>query len=235
MSDSKPINEDAKPTNEAKKKVEKIAATDKKAFKNILKAAVGKLLSNLEASEASEGKQGTKKSTSKDKFPSSSSSTSKGSLPSSSSSTYLDVLLKSLETTESPDSEDSRPSVNSLDDLIKSLSRKNSQITTLRSSSEPFLDRLLNRRIEKKNPSRRQNQSKLDRLLASFESSDDEDYEGDYSVFLPERPRSFSRDDYFEDNFSSRRTDDLRSALRSSRRLEEDLEHFLRKLERQRQ
>ena len=225
------------PIVKAVKRVQKIASTDKSAFKEILKAAVSKLLNNV----------GSKKASSENAVPNS-----------SSSATYLDDLLKSLEKKKSTEKASPSP-VSSLDALIQSLGRDRKPPSLQRQSApqESFLDKLLRQTGRKgsgrQKPShldrliasledsredsdedfsqglfrRRKERTQLDRLLASFqEPQDDEDFS---DIFL-ERPRSLS----FEDGFQFRRTEGLRSALKSSKRLDEDLDYFLRKLERQR-
>lgn len=210
-----------KPIKESVKKVSKIAATDKAAFKDILKAAVGKLLKNF----------GDK-------------NTSGGKLDKKSSGNYLDGLLTQLKSGKkvlSPEKEES----SSLDDLVRRLERRNRgkdraalATPTLIASPESFLEKLLSKQARngKRPSSRRSNQrSRLDRLLASIHGNDyDYDFNFDDDFGLFESPRHL---DYFEDDYSFLRgssSSSLNSALRSSRRLEEDLEYLLRKLERER-
>ena len=217
-------NSDPKPIQESVKKVSKIAATDKAAFKDILKAAVGKLLKNF----------GDK-------------STSGGALDKKSSGSYLDGLLTQLKSGKkvlSPEKEDS----SSLDELVRRLERRDRgkeraalATPTLIASPESFLEKLVSKqqaRKRKRPSSRRSNQRlRLDRLLASIHGDDyDYDFNFEDDFGLLERPRHL---DYFEDDYSflrggSRGSSSLNSALRSSRRLEEDLEYLLRKLERER-
>ena len=217
-------NSDPKPIQESVKKVSKIAATDKAAFKDILKAAVGKLLKNF----------GDK-------------STSGGALDKKSSGSYLDGLLTQLKSGKkvlSPEKEDS----SSLDELMRRLERRDRgkeraalATPTLIASPESFLEKLVSKqqaRKRKRPSSRRSNQRlRLDRLLASIHGDDyDYDFNFEDDFGLLERPRHL---DYFEDDYSflrggSRGSSSLNSALRSSRRLEEDLEYLLRKLERER-
>jgi len=215
----------SKPIKESVKKVSKIAATDKAAFKDILKAAVGKLLKNFGSKNTTGGK-----------------------LDKKSSATYLDGLLTQLKSGKnvlSPEKKEEESS--SLDDLVRRLERRDRgkdraalATPTLVASPESFLDKLLSKqaRNRKRPSSRRSNQrSRLDRLLASIHGNDyDYDFNFDDDFGLLESPRHL---DYFEDDYSfgrgsGRGRGSLNSALRSSRRLEDDLEYLLRKLERER-
>ena len=208
-----------KPIQESVKKVSQIAATDKAAFKDILKAAVGKLLKNF----------GDK-------------NTSGGKLDKKSSGNYLDGLLTQLKSGKkvlSPEKEES----SSLDDLVRRLERRNRgkdraalATPTLIASPESFLEKLLSKQARngKRPSSRRSNQrSRLDRLLASIHGNDydyDLNFDDDFDFLESPRHRN-----YFEDGYSFLRgSSSLDSALRSSRRLEDDLENLLRKLERER-
>jgi len=216
-----------KPIEESVKKVSKIAATDKAAFKDILKAAVGKLLKNFGSKNTTGGK-----------------------LDKKSSATYLDGLLTQLKSGKkvlSPEKKEEESS--SLDDLVRRLERRDRgkdraalATPTLIASPESFLEKLLSKqaRNRKRPSSRRSNQrSRLDRLLASIHGNDyDYDFNFDDDFGLLESPRNL---DYFEDDYSfgrgrgrGRGRSSLNSALRSSRRLEDDLEYLLRKLERER-
>ena len=207
-----------KPIQESVKKVSKIAATDKAAFKDILKAAVGKLLKNF-------GNKNTG-----------------GKLDKKGSGSYLDGLLTQLKSGKkvlSPEKEES----SSLDDLVRQLERRERgkdraalATSTLIASPESFLEKLLSKqaRNRKRVSSRRSNQrSRLDRLLASIHGNDyDYDFNFDDDFDFLESPRHRN---YFEDGYSFLRgSSSLDSALRSSRRLEDDLENLLRKLERER-
>jgi len=215
-----------KPIQESVKKVSKIAATDKAAFKDILKAAVGKLLKNV----------GNKNTTG-------------GKLDKKSSSTYLDGLLTQLKSGKKVLSPEKEEESSSLDELVRRLERRERgkdraalATPTLIASPESFLEKLLSKqaRNRKRPSSRRSNQrSRLDRLLASIHGNDyDYDFNFDDDFGLLESPRHL---DYFEDDYSfgrgrgrGRSRSSLSSALRSSRRLEDDLEYLLRKLERER-
>jgi len=211
-----------KPIQESVKKVSKIAATDKAAFKDILKAAVGKLLKNV----------GNKNTTG-------------GKLDKKSSSTYLDGLLTQLKSGKKVLSPEKEEESSSLDELVRRLERRERgkdraalATPTLIASPESFLEKLLSKqaRNRKRPSSRRSNQrSRLDRLLASIHGDDyDYDFNFDDDFGLLESPRHL---DYFEDDYSfvrGRGRSSLNSALRSSRRLEDDLEYLLRKLERER-
>merc|ERR1712181_103274 len=214
----------SKPIEESVKKVSKIAATDKAAFKDILKAAVGKLLKNFGSKNTTGGK-----------------------LDKKSSSTYLDGLLTQLKSGKkvlSPEKKKEESS--SLDELVRRLERRDRgkdraalATPTLIASPESFLEKLVSKqaRNRKRPSSRRSNQrSRLDRLVASIHGNDyDYDFNFDDDFGLLESPR---RLDYFEDDYSfgrgrGRGRGSLNSALRSSRRLEDDLEYLLRKLERE--
>jgi len=213
-----------KPIEESVKKVSKIAATDKAAFKDILKAAVGKLLKNFGSKNTTGGK-----------------------LDKKSSATYLDGLLTRLKSNKkvlSPEKKEEESS--SLDELARRLERRNRgkdraalATPTLIATPQSFLEKLLSKqaRNQKRPSSRRSNQrSRLDRLLTSIHGNDyDYDFNYDDDDFgLLESPRHL---DYFEDDYSfgrGRSSSSLNSALRSSRRLEDDLEYLLRKLERER-
>jgi len=213
-----------KPIEESVKKVSKIAATDKAAFKDILKAAVGKLLKNFGSKNTTGGK-----------------------LDKKSSATYLDGLLTQLKSGKKVlSSEKKEEESSSLDDLVRRLERRDRgkdraslATPTLIASPESFLDKLLSKqaRNRKRPSSRRPNQrSRLDRLLMSIHGNDyyDYDFNFDDDFGLLESPRHL---DYFEDDYSfgrGRGSSSLNSALRSSRRLEDDLEYLLRKLERER-
>ena len=211
-----------KPIQESVKKVSKIAATDKAAFKDILKAAVGKLLKNV----------GNKNTTG-------------GKLDKKSSATYLDGLLTQLKSGKKVLSPEKEEESSSLDELVRRLERRERgkdraalATPTLIASPESFLEKLLSKqaRNRKRPSSRRSNQrSRLDRLLASIHEDDyDYDFNFDDDFGLLESPRHL---DYFEDDYSfgrGRGSSSLNSALRSSRRLEDDLEYLLRKLERER-
>ena len=212
-----------KPIQESVKKVSKIAATDKAAFKNILKAAVGKLLKNF----------GNKNTTG-------------GKLDKKGSGSYLDGLLAQLKSGKkvlSPEKEES----SSLDDLVRQLERRDRgkdravlATPTLIASPESFLEKLVSKqaRNRKRPSSRRSNQrSRLDRLLASIHGNDydyDFNFDNDFGFFESPRHRDYFEDDYSFLRGSSRGSSSLNSALRSSRRLEGDLEYLLRKLERER-
>jgi hypothetical protein len=208
-----------KPIQESVKKVNKIAATDKAAFKDILKAAVGKLLKNF----------GNKNTTG-------------GALDKKGSGSYLDGLLTQLKSGKKVLSREKEES-SSLDELVRQLERRErgkdrAALATpiLIASPESFLEKLLSKqaRNRKRPSSRRSNQrSRLDHLLASIHGNDyDYDFNFDDDIGFLESPR---HRDYFEDDFSfPRGSSSLKSALRSSRRLEGDLEYLLRKLERER-
>merc|ERR1712192_867 len=214
-----------KPIEESVKKVSKIAATDKAAFKDILKAAVGKLLKNFGGKNTTGGK-----------------------LDKKSSATYLDGLLTQLKSGKkvlSLEKKEELEESSSLDDLVRRLERRERgkdraalATPTLIASPESFLEKLLSKqtRNQKRPSSRRSSQrSRLDRLLASIHDNDyDYDFNFGDDFGLLETPRHL---DYFEDDYSfgrGRGRSSLNSALRSSRRLEDDLEYLLRKLERER-
>ena len=202
----------------------KIAATDKAAFKDILKAAVGKLLKNF----------GTKNSAG-------------GKLEKKDSATYLDGLLTKLKSGEKVLNSAEKEESSSLQDLVRQLERRergkdrSSLATrTLIASPESFLEKLLSKqaRSRKRLGSRRFNhRSRLDRLLASIHANDyDYDFNFDDDISLFENPR---QSNYFDDDdllFPSlnRGSASLEGALRSSKRLEDDLQYLLRKLERER-
>merc|ERR1711971_740891 len=171
-----------------------------------------------------------------------------GKLDKKSSSTYLDGLLTQLKSGKKVlSSEKKEEESSSLDDLVRRLERRERgkgraalATPTLIASPESFLEKLLSKqtRNRKRPSSRRLNQrSRLDRLLASIHGNDyDYDFNFDDDFGLPESPRHL---DYFEDDYSfgrgrGRGSSSLNSALRSSRRLEDDLEYFLKKLERER-
>ena len=206
------VEADRKSFKDAVKKVNKIAATDKAAFKDILKTAVSKLLNNI-------GNKNSPSPANKDR-------------KESSSANYLDDLLSKLKdgkTLESSAVRSQEPS--SVDDLLRQLSerqrlkgRKRLGVSTLIATPDSFLEKLVS-----KQERRRPRPSRLDRLLATIESPEYYGYD-DYSVshFL-ESPRSFDFGDY-----GSERTSGLRNAMKSSERLEEDLAFILRRLERQR-
>merc|ERR1711971_670362 len=169
-----------------------------------------------------------------------------GKLDKKSSSTYLDGLLTQLKSGKKVlSSEKKEEESSSLDDLVRRLERRERgkgraalATPTLIASPESFLEKLLSKqtRNRKRPSSRRLNQrSRLDRLLASIHGNDyDYDFNDDFGLL--ETPRHL---DYFEDDYSfgrgrGRGRGSLNSALRSSRRLEDDLEYLLRKLERER-
>ena len=208
-----------KPIKEAVKKVSKIAATDKAAFKDILKAAVGKLLKNF----------GTKNSAG-------------GKLENKDSATYLDGLLTKLKSGEKVLSSGEKEESSSLQDLVRRLERRergkdrSSLATrTLIASPESFLEKLLSKQARSRK--RFNHRSRLDRLLASIHANDyDYDFNFDDDISLFENPR---QSNYFDDDdllFPSlnRGSASLEGALRSSQRLEDDLQYLLRKLERER-
>ena len=214
-----------KPIKESVKKVSKIAATDKAAFKDILKAAVGKLLKNF----------GTKNSAG-------------GKLKKKDSATYLDGLLTRLKSGEKVLNSAEKEESSSLQDLVRQLERRergknrSSLATRTRiASPESFLEKLLSKQARSRKRlmgSRRFNhRSRLDRLLASIHANDyDYDFNFDDDISLFESPR---HSDYFDDDdllFPSlnRGSASLEGALRSSQRLEDDLQYLLRKLERER-
>ena len=214
-----------KPIKESVKKVSKIAATDKAAFKDILKAAVGKLLKNF----------GTKNSAG-------------GKLKKKDSATYLDGLLTRLKSGEKVLNSAEKEESSSLQDLVRQLERRergkdrSSLATrTLIASPESFLEKLLSKQARSRKRlmgSRRFNhRSRLDRLLASIHANDyDYDFNFDDDISLFESPR---HSNYFDDDdllFPSlnRGSASLEGALRSSQRLEDDLQYLLRKLERER-
>ena len=130
-----------------------------------------------------------------------------------------------------------------MDDLVRQLERRERgkdrgalATSTLIASPESFLEKLLSKqaRNRKRVSSRRSNQrSRLDRLLASIHGNDydyDLNFDDDFDFLESPRHRN-----YFEDGYSFLRgSSSLDSALRSSRRLEDDLENLLRKLERER-
>ena len=213
-----------KPIKESVKKVSKIAATDKAAFKDILKAAVGKLLKNF----------GTKNAG--------------GKLEKKDSATYLDGLLTKLKSGEKVLVSAEKKESSSLQDLVRRLERRergkdrSSLATrTLIASPESFLEKLLSKQARSRKRlmgSRRFNhRSRLDRLLASIHANDyDYDFNFDDDISLFESPR---HSNYFDDDdllFPSlnRGSASLEGALRSSQRLEDDLQYLLRKLERER-
>jgi len=211
-----------KPIEESVKKVSKIAATDKAAFKDILKAAVGKLLKNVGSKNTTAGK-----------------------LDKKGSSTYLDGLLTQLKSGKKVLSPEKEEESSSLDELVRRLERRDRgkdraalATPTLIASPESFLDKLVSKQAKNRkrlSPRRSNQQSRLDRLLASIHGNDyDYDFNFDDDFGLLESPRHL---DYFEDDYSfgrGRGSSSLNSALRSSRRLEDDLEYLLRKLERER-
>ena len=207
----------SKPIKEAVKKVSKIAATDKAAFKDILKAAVGKLLKNF----------GTKNSAG-------------GKLEKKDSATYLDGLLTKLNSGEKEESSSLQDLVRRLERRERGKDRSSLATRTLIASPESFLEKLLSKqaRSRKRLGSRRFNhRSRLDRLLASIHANDyDYDFNFDDDISLFENPR---QSNYFDDDdllFPSlnRGSASLEGALRSSQRLEDDLQYLLRKLERER-
>jgi len=191
------------------------------AFRDILKSAVNKLLTNI----------GNKKKSSSTSSPT----------PTSSSQSFLDKLLIDLDKDKDIDfltsglqtTETSSSSESSLDELIRSLTRnrKKDSISPRRiknnrhklATSASYLDKILNRQTDRERDfisRRRLAQSELERLL------DDDFY--DYE----ERPRSrFLLDDYYDDNLrlgGGR----LRQAMRASRRLGNDLDYLLDRLQR---
>ena len=199
------------------KKGSKIAATDKAAFKDILKAAVGKLLKNF----------GTKNSAG-------------GKLEKKDSATYLDGLLTKLNSGEKEESSSLQDLVRRLERRERGKDRSSLATRTLIASPESFLEKLLSKqaRSRKRLGSRRFNhRSRLDRLLASIHANDyDYDFNFDDDISLFENPR---QSNYFDDDdllFPSlnRGSASLEGALRSSQRLEDDLQYLLRKLERER-
>ena len=214
-----------KPIKESVKKVSKIAATDKAAFKDILKAAVGKLLKNF----------GTKNS-------------GGGKLEKKDSATYLDGLLTKLKIGEKVLKSAEIEESSSLQDLVRQLERRergkdrSSLATrTLIASPESFLEKLLSKQARSRKrlmgSTRFNHRSRLDRLLASIHANDyDYDFNFDDDISLFESPR---HSNYFDDDdllFPSlnRGSASLEGALRSSQRLEDDLQYLLRKLERER-
>ena len=174
-----------KPIKEAVKKVSKIAATDKAAFKDILKAAVGKLLKNF----------GTKNAG--------------GKLEKKDSASYLDGLLTKLKSGEKVLIGGEKEESSSLQDLVRQLERRergkdrSSLATrTLIASPESFLEKLLSKQARSRKRlmgSRRFNhRSRLDRLLASIHANDyDYDFNFDDDISLFESPR---HSDYFDDD-----------------------------------
>ena len=214
-----------KPIKESVKKVSKIAATDKAAFKDILKAAVGKLLKNFGAKNSSGGK-----------------------LKKKDSATYLDGLLTKLKSGEKVLKGAEKEESSSLQDLVRQLERRergkdrSSLATrTLIASPESFLEKLLSKQARSRKrlmgSTRFNHRSRLDRLLASIHANDyDYDFNFDDDISLFESPR---HSNYFDDDdllFPSlnRGSASLEGALRSSQRLEDDLQYLLRKLERER-
>ena len=209
----------SKPIKEAVKKVSKIAATDKAAFKDILKAAVGKLLKNF----------GTKNSAG-------------GKLEKKDSATYLDGLLTKLKSGEkvlnSAEKEESSP----LQDLVRRLKRRergkdrSSLATrTFIASPESFLEKLLSKQARSRK--RFNHRSRLDRLLASIHANDfdyDFNFDDDISLFESSRQSNYFDDDDLLFPSLNRGSASLEGALRSSQRLEDDLQYLLRKLERER-
>ena len=184
---------------------------------HFLKAAVGKLLKNF----------GNKNTTG-------------GKLDKKSSSSYLDGLLAQLKSGKKVLCREKEES-SSLDELVRQLERRERgkdraalATPTLIASPESFLEKLLTRN-RKRPSSRRSNQrSRLDRLLASIHGNDydyDFNFEDDFDFLESPRHLDFFEDDY---RFRSRGSSSLNSALRSSQRLEDDLEYLLRKLERER-
>ena len=195
----------------------KIAATDKAAFKDILKAAVGKLLKNFGAKNSAGGK-----------------------LEKKDSATYLDGLLTKLNSGEKEESSSLQDLVRRLERRERGKDRSSLATRTLIASPESFLEKLLSKqaRSRKRLGSRRFNhRSRLDRLLASIHANDyDYDFNFDDDISLFENPR---QSNYFDDDdllFPSlnRGSASLEGALRSSQRLEDDLQYLLRKLERER-
>lgn len=196
------------------------------AFRDILKSAVNKLLTNI----------GNKKK-------SSSTSAPANIAPASSSQSFLDRLLIDLDKDKDIDfltsrlqtTETSSSSESSLDELIRSLTRnrKKDSISPRRiknnrhklATSASYLDKILNRNRQTDRERdlisrRRLAQSELERLL------DDDFY--DYE----ERPRSrFLLDDDYEDNLRLE-GGGLRQAMRASRRLGNDLDDLLDRLQR---
>ena len=201
------VDSSSKPIQESVKKVGKIAATDKAAFRDILKGAVGKLLKNFGNENAAGGK-----------------------LDKKSSATFLDGLLTQLKSGKKVLSQEKEEP---FDDLVNRLEERGKDRD---SSSESFLENLVrNQARNRKRPSSRwfSHRSRLDRLLANIHRND---YDYDFNFGLFKSPRHL---DYFDDDYSLlqgniRSSSRLSSAMRSSQKLEDDLEYLLRKLERER-
>ena len=202
----------SKPIKESVKKVSKIAATDKAAFKDILKAAVGKLLKNF----------GTKNSAG-------------GKLEKKDSATYLDGLLTKLKSGEKEESSSLQDLVRRLERRERGKDRSSLATRTLIASPESFLEKLLSKQARSRK--RFNHRSRLDRLLASIHANDfdyDFNFDDDISLFESSRQSNYFDDDDLLFPSLNRGSASLEGALRSSQRLEDDLQYLLRKLERER-
>jgi len=208
----------------------KIEPPAKGAFKNILKGAINKLLNDI--------KNKKKPSTTL--------------APSSSTPSYLDKLLSDLDSDKEINVLSSTDS--SLDDLIRRLTKNEykdvispRRIKTDRhklATSASFLDKILNNPKNRRNDfnsRRRLEQTKLERLIGSFDSPQDdfynyyeEDDDDDFlSRLLNERSRNSFRlyDDYEDDFRRGGSGGRLRQALRESRRLDQSLDRLLDRLQ----
>ena len=204
------VDSSSKPIQESVKKVRKIAATDKAAFRDILKGAVGKLLKNFGNENAAGGK-----------------------LDKKSSATFLDGLLTQL---KSGKKEKEEPS--SFDDLVNRLEEHERGKDRDSSLAESFLDHLVRNQARNRKSSRRfSHRSRLDRLLANIHRNDydyDFNFEDNFGLFKSPRHLDYFDDDYSLLQGNIRSSSRLSSAMRSSQKLEDDLEYLLRKLERER-
>ena len=205
------VDSSSKPIQESVKKVRKIAATDKAAFRDVLKGAVGKLLKNFGNENAAGGK-----------------------LDKKSSATFLDGLLTQLKSGKKVLSQEKEEP---FDDLVNRLEERGKDRD---SSSESFLENLVrNQARNRKRPGSRRfsHRSRLDRLLANIHRNDydyDFNFEDNFGLFKSPRHLDYFDDDYSLLQGNIRSSSRLSSAMRSSQKLEDDLEYLLRKLERER-
>ena len=207
------VDSSSKPIQESVKKVRKIAATDKAAFRDILKGAVGKLLKNFGNENAAGGK-----------------------LDKKSSATFLDGLLTQLKSGKKVLSQEKEEP---FDDLVNRLEeRGKDRDSSLAASSESFLENLVRKQARNRKSSRRfSHRSRLDRLLANIHRNDydyDFNFEDNFGLFKSPRHLDYFDDDYSLLQGNIRSSSRLSSAMRSSQKLEDDLEYLLRKLERER-
>jgi len=209
------VDSSSKPIQESVKKVSKIAATDKAAFRDILKGAVGKLLKNFGNENAAGGK-----------------------LDKKSSATFLDGLLTQLKSGKKVLSQE-KEEPSSFDDLVNRLEEhERGKDSSLAASSESFLENLVRNQARNRKSSRRfSHRSRLDRLLANIHRNDydyDFNFEDNFGLFKSPRHLDYFDDDYSLLQGNIRSSSRLSSAMRSSQKLEDDLEYLLRKLERER-